>query len=140
MFTAFYWFSYQAFLAYRYPPTEIGISRVVAGEAFRNASFVEESMYAAIWYYTRGTGYSVPWALTPRGKLDYDALMFFHDRNVRATQYSHPSYILCVRQHYQPKFDCRRWVTRLKELGYELSLGVNFLYDEDFMIFQMPTT
>ena len=140
MFGGFYWCSYQASLAYRYPPTEIGISRALSSEAFRNASFVEEAMYSAIWYYTRGTSYSVPWALTPRGELDYDALMFFHDRDVKAADYRDPSYFACARQHTEPYFTCERWIRRLKDLGYRLEVGINVLYDEDFMIFQLPTS
>ena len=28
----------------------------------------------------------------------------------------------------------------LKDLGYRLEVGINVLYDEDFMIFQLPTS
>jgi hypothetical protein len=137
---AVYWISYQGSLAYRYPPTEIGVARALKAEAFRNARFAEESMYAAIWYYTRGISYSVPWTLTREGRLDYDSLMFFRDRDAKVADYRRLEYLACVRQHQQPEFFCERWIERLKSLGYELRMGENVLYDKDFMIFRLPRT
>ena len=66
--------------------------------------------------------------------------MFFHDRDVKAADYRDPSYFACARQHTEPYFTCERWIRRLKDLGYRLEVGINVLYDEDFMIFQLPTS
>jgi hypothetical protein len=136
--SAFYWLSYQAALAYRYAPTELGIATALRQEAFRGASFVEPAMYAAIWYYTRGVAYSVPRELTSQGGLDFETLMFFHDRDAKAATYRHPQYLACVRQHTLEKFFCERWISQLKALGYGLRRGENFLFDEDYLIFRFP--
>jgi hypothetical protein len=130
------WLGHQGVLVYRYPPSELGIARPLKGEAFRGASFVEEAMYAAIWYYTRGPAHSVPLDLS-KTALDLDALMFFHDRDQRASEYRRPQYLACVRQHVQAPYACDRWVMYLEALGYDLREGENMLYDRDYVIVRL---
>lgn len=134
--TGFFWVSHQAALLVRYPPSELAVAHVLRRDAFQGKSFVEEAMYAAVWYYTRGTAHSVPPLAANATDLDFDTLMFFNDREAKADLYRRPEYFACVRQHVQGDLACLRWVNGLRRVGHQPVEGVNMLFDDDFMIYR----